>query len=161
MTEEHLEAVAKAEGLSISDEATSTIVEAACGDVRRGINILQSCALSTPGLVDLDVVHGLCSVPRKSDMETLLSSLLTDPVPKLMEAFSTVKSRTGLDLGGILTTLGELVFTLHLTASARSFVVKTLADIQNALTCVPQEKIQLRSLVSSFVLLRDMSSTKN
>ena len=157
----HVEAVAKAEGLSISDEATSTIVEAACGDVRRGINILQSCALSTPGLVDLDVVHGLCSVPRKSDMETLLSSLLTDPVPKLMEAFSTVKSRTGLDLGGILTTLGELVFTLHLTASARSFVVKTLADIQNALTCVPQEKIQLRALVSSFVLLRDMSSTKN
>lgn len=157
----HLEAVAKAEGLSVSDDALSTIVEAACGDVRRGINILQSCALSTPDRVDLDVVHGLCSVPRKSDMETLLLCLMADPVPKIMETFSTVKYRTGLDLGGVLNTLGELVFTLHLTASVRSFMVKTLADIQYALTCVPQEKIQLLSLASSFVSLRDSSCTKH
>jgi len=66
-----------------------------------------------------------------------------------------------LDLGGVLNTLGELVFTLHLTASVRSFMVKTLADIQNALTCVPQEKIQLLSLASSFVSLRDSSHTKH
>ena len=44
----HVEAVAKAEGLSISDEATSIIVEAACGDVRRGINILQWVAERIP-----------------------------------------------------------------------------------------------------------------
>ena len=57
-------------------------------------------------------------------METLLSSLLTDPVPKLMEAFSRLKLE--LDwLGGILTTLGELVFTLHRCLSPW-FVVKTL-----------------------------------
>lgn len=74
-----LEYVIAKEGVKATEEGKKALIELADGDMRRVINVLQSTAMAFEE-VDENNVYACCGQPLKSDIEEILSWLLTTDI---------------------------------------------------------------------------------
>ena len=151
---ECVSAVADAEGVPATEEALSAIVAVSCGDLRRACNLLQSCAMSSPLLLDEDMVYMMSGSLKPDEVATLFETLLNDSLSSVVTSFRTLIEGRGISLANILPLISGKVFGLHMNSASRAIILKALADVEVALTQVSSETSQMRSLVSSFVMLR-------
>ena len=110
--------------------------------------------MSSPLLLDEDMVYMMSGSLKPSEVATLLETLLNDSLSSIVTSFRTLIEGRGISLANILSLISEKVFGLHINSASRAAILKALADVEVALTQVSSETSQMRSLVSSFVMLR-------
>lgn len=149
-----IKGIAEQENITISDKGIKTIVELSNGDMRKGINILQSIPLFCKGITVNDFNIRMClGYPTNDMIDTTFSILISNDkiLNKYTKINNLIKSR------GVL--LRDLIQCLHkqILKNKKQFkknnlieILKMMALVEFNLTLNINENIQLGALISVF-----------
>lgn len=153
-----VQTVADKEGLKVSRDAISAVVDVCAGDARQAINLLQSLSLSDVNLQDTrEHVHAVyisCGLPSPVEICAIFDALLTqsfsvghDVLSCVTEKqFSLVQILRPL-VGKIISCAGEL-----LESERVGGMLSVLADVERSLSEGGSEQLAVGATVSAFHL---------
>jgi replication factor C subunit 3/5 len=149
-----IKAIAEQENITISDKGLKTIVELSNGDMRKGINILQSIPLFCKGMIVNDFNIRMClGYPTNDMVNTIFSILISNDkvLDKYTKINNLIKSR-GVLLRDLIQCLHKLVLKNKKQFKKNNLIeiFKMMALIEFNLTFNINENIQLGSLISVF-----------
>ncbi|KAJ3324787.1 hypothetical protein HDV06_006095 [Boothiomyces sp. JEL0866] len=154
--DKRLQIVLDAEGVNITSSGKEALLELSKGDMRKALNILQSCHAAND-LVDQDAIYQTTGSPHPSDIKQILDWLLNSDFTEAYSNICQLQVEKGLAVGDILTHVFKLVSGLDMPQKSRIYLVQELADIEYNLTVGCSDKIQLSALVGAFKNSIDMT----
>lgn len=150
-----LDHVVAAEGVKLGAGGMDALIRLGCGDMRRTLNILQSCHMASD-LVDEAAVYLTTGNPLPSDIESVVDWLLNEPFVAAFQKITQLQQERGVALTDIVRELHPWMFNIDtLPPRVRITLVDKLADIEHRLAFGCSEALQLGALVSAFALVRD------
>ncbi|KAI5073320.1 hypothetical protein GOP47_0011333 [Adiantum capillus-veneris] len=150
---ERLHHIIKEEGLDVTDSGLAAIVRLSNGDMRRGLNILQSTHMACPSITE-DVVYLCTGSPMPKDIEQMAYWLLNESFGKASSLISDLKTKKGLALVDVIRELHPFVFSINMPSPIRVQLINALADIEYRLASGPNEKLQLGAMIAAFTHAR-------
>jgi len=155
--QERLTEIAKTENVNMDSAGMQAILKLSGGDMRKCLNILQACHLST-GEVTERTVYLVTGKPIPSDIEHILDLLLNSPCKEAFDGITLMQTEKGLSLTDIVSMLHLLVARCSFPPQVMMFVLSKLADVEYRLSQGTSEKAQLGSLVGIFQIAADMTT---
>lgn len=153
-----LEHVAEQEGVEVTEDGKKALIALSLGDMRKVINILQSCSMAFK-VVNEDNVYTCVGHPLKSDVTNIVNWMLNEDFTTAYNNILSLKTLKGLSLVDILTEVHTYVHRLDLPTNIRCHLLIKMADLENRLMAGASEKIQLGSLLAAFQVTREMIKT--
>lgn len=150
-----LQYVAEQEKVEMTNDGEKALIALAHGDMRKVLNILQSCAMAFD-VVNEDNVYTCVGHPLKSDITNMVNWMLNESFSLAYKNILELKTLKGLSLQDIITETHLFVHRLDLPQSIRIHLIIKLADIEQRLLGGDSEKIQLGALLAAFQVARDM-----
>ena len=150
-----LRTIVEAERVSCTDDGEKALLSLAQGDMRKVINILQSCSMAFDE-VNEDNVYTCVGHPLKADISNMVEWMLNEPFTKAYDKIQRLKILKGLSLQDILTEVHLFVHRLDLPSKIKIHLLIKMADLEHRLIGGASEKIQLGSLLSAFQVTREM-----
>ncbi|KAI9725805.1 MAG: hypothetical protein M1828_002434 [Chrysothrix sp. TS-e1954] len=153
------------ERVNIQEDGVEALVRQAKGDMRRAVNVLQSCHAAglpshQPGvtkapprdeereLITPAVIHDCTASPHPQDIQTILMTLLsTSDVASCLNTINTLRQQRGLALSDIISALSEELMALEAPGPARVVWCEGLADIESRIAGGGSETVQVGGLV--------------
>ncbi len=151
-----LDHVCEAEGVEVSEDGRQALMELSQGDMRKVLNILQSCAMAFDNRVTEDNVYTCVGHPLKSDMTNVVNWLLNEPFSVAHTNITKLKTLKGLSLVDILSEVHTYVHRVELPDNIKIHLLTKMADLEHRLLNGASEKIQLGSLIAAFQVTREM-----
>jgi replication factor C subunit 3/5 len=150
-----LEAVVACEGVRMGEGGMQALIAVASGDLRRAINVLQSCHMAFDQ-VDADAVYACTGLPRPQDVALVASWLLCEPFDVAFRNVLDLQASQGVALIDIVRQLYTNVMETQQLGPAVQVdrLVAALADVEHRLSSGTSERLQLGGLVGAFVLWR-------
>ena len=96
-----LNEISHAESLDVSEEASQSIVQLSGGDMRKVLNVLESCALAHE-TITIANVYEVTGRPSPDDIDIIYEALTMEKFDKAMAAFMELKTRKSLSLDDVL-----------------------------------------------------------
>lgn len=152
-----IDEVVAAEDLTLTDGGRTALVTLSRGDMRKTLNTLQSCALQTK-VVTAAALYNTLSYPNPETIAAVVKILSEGGYKAAYDQVQCILNDGGLALDDVVTEIAELVLD-RFEGRALSYVLKCLANVQEALSVAADEGLQLAGLVSAFVLGRALSSS--
>lgn len=149
-----LQTIVDTENVKISTASLQLLQKLGSGDMRRTVNMLQSCSLASNGHISEETIHKTVGSISPGVSEQLLGFLLGDSVTSCHKQVTLLKQTLGLALGDLIAPLFECVLRAHLPMEMRVTLSSGLADIEYSLSHACSEESQLRSLISLFQGIR-------
>lgn len=150
-----LEHVIREEGVNISPDGMKAVVTLANGDMRKSLNILQSCFMAYEE-IDEDSVYTCVGHPLRKDIENVVYWILNENFTTAYNNLMELKTAKGLALQDILTEVHEYVHKVDLPVHVRLHLLEKMAEVEYRLASGTNEKIQLSSMIAAFQVTRDM-----
>jgi len=154
-----LKEIAVIERVKFDEDAIKAIIKLAEGDMRKCLNVLQSCHMSYDRVTRENVY--LCTgAPHPEEIKMLLGVLLNEP---FVSAFTTLRSSCvdkGLALIDVVECMVPLVERLDLSESVLGYLISNLADLEYRLAKTCATTLQMSSLVAIFVKAKHMQRTR-
>ncbi|XP_060596174.1 replication factor C subunit 5-like [Ruditapes philippinarum] len=150
-----LEHVIRAEGVNISPDGMQAVVTLANGDMRKSLNILQSCFMAYDEISE-DSVYMCVGHPLRKDIENIMYWILNENFTTAYNNLMNLKTAKGLALQDILTEVHQYVHKVDLPMHVRLHLLEKMAEVEYRLSSGTNEKIQLSSLIAAFQVTRDM-----
>ena len=147
--------VAESENVELTEDGQKALITLSGGDMRKVLNILQSCAMAFD-VVNEDNVYTCTGHPLKSDISSMVTWMLNEPFATAFKNTMNLKTLKGLSLQDIVTEMHLFVHRLDLPQKIRIYLLVKLAELEQRLMKGTNEKIQLGSLISAFQITRDM-----
>ncbi len=149
-----IKSIAEQENITISDKGIKTIVELSNGDMRKGINILQSIPLFCKGITVNDFNIRMClGYPTNDMIDTTFSILISNDkiLNKYTKINNLIKSR-GILLRDLIQCLHKQILKNKKQFKKNNFIeiLKMMALVEFNLTLNINENIQLGALISVF-----------
>ncbi|CAB4065428.1 HNRNPR [Lepeophtheirus salmonis] len=123
--------IVEKESLELTPDGEKALLALAHGDMRRILNILQSCSMAFP-VVNEANIYACTGHPLPSDITKALESLLND---KLSESYHKIQNELqtnkGLSLIDILTELHLLVHRLEIPNKVKVYLLIKMADAEH------------------------------
>lgn len=151
------------EKLDITDSALDAIIKISNGDMRKCLNVLQSCsaAYSTrennnnntttnTTTIDEEQVYQTTGLPLPSDINSILEVCMNQPIDKSYSIISKIQLDKGLSLVDIVNRLYELSIRISYPPHVLEYLLDKLSDIEYRLTLGCNEKLQLIALCAIF-----------
>ena len=146
-----IDSIAKAEGITISEEAKQALFEISGGDCRRMENILQSCAALGNDISD-ELVFSMASVAKPKEIEEILNLAINnkfiDAKNKLLDAML----RYGLSGQDIIKQIQKQVLELGIDDRMKVHLIDKCGEIEFRMTEGSDEYLQLEALLANFTL---------
>ena len=146
-----IDSIAKAEGITISEEAKQALFEISGGDCRRMENILQSCAALGNDISD-ELVFSMASVAKPKEIEEILNLAINnkfiDAKNKLLDAML----RYGLSGQDIIKQIQKQVLELDIDDRMKVHLIDKCGEIEFRMTEGSDEYLQLEALLANFTL---------
>ncbi|GIL70670.1 hypothetical protein Vretimale_3774 [Volvox reticuliferus] len=152
---DRLQYVAETERVKLGPGGLDAVVELGNGDMRRSLNILQSCHMAFD-LLDEQAVYMCTGNPMPSDINQVLTWLLNDAVADVFEKVTKLQVDKGLALVDIVRELHPWIMKTSMPVHAKIALVERLADVEHRLAYSTSEKLQLGSLIAAFVKAREV-----
>lgn len=108
-----MEHVAKCEQVSLTEDGKNALMTLSGGDMRKVINIMQSCHMAF-GEVSEDNVYTCVGHPLKSDIENVVNWSLNDDFSSAYTNISNLKTLKGLSLQDIVSEVHAFIHKLEL-----------------------------------------------
>jgi len=150
-----LEHVCREEKVIISEDGKEALMTLSRGDMRKVINILQSCNMAF-GEVTEDLVYTCTGHPLRSDITNIVNWSLNEDFSTAFKNIQELKTLKGLSLQDILSEVHLYVHKLDLPANVRIHLLVKMAELEARLMAGASEKIQLGSLLAAFQVTREM-----
>jgi len=148
------EIVAKEE-LVVDTPAREAIVTLSKGDMRKVLNILESCSL-TYKEIPVEKIYDVTGRPSVQDIETIYNALTMECFKKAYQIISDLKNAKSLALDDIVRELHKCVMETAFTEQMKMFLVSRLSEIEFRLASGVNEKPQVASLVGAFIEIRSV-----
>lgn len=146
--------IAQAEALQIEDPAVNAIVRLSGGDMRKVLNIMESCALAHHDGITEQIVFDVTGRPSNQDVKELYEALTAARFDQALELFMLKKRTKSLALEDILGELHQQVMRTQISDQQKMYVVKRMAEIEHRLAQGCPEKPQIASLIGAFTEIR-------
>jgi len=150
-----LEHVCKEEKVTITEDGKEALMTLSQGDMRKVINILQSCNMAF-GEVTEDNVYTCTGHPLRSDITNIVNWSLNEDFSTAFKNIQEVKTLKGLSLQDILSEVHLYVHKLDLPAQVRIHLLVKMSELEARLMAGASEKIQLGSMLAAFQVTREM-----
>jgi len=150
-----LEHVAESENVNLHDSGKEALIRLAKGDMRKVINILQSCAMAFD-VVDEDTVYTCVGHPLRRDITNIMQWSLNESFTSAYAKIEELRTLKGLSLQDIITEVHLYIHRIELPAHVRMHLMIKLSELEQRLLDGTSERIQLGSFLSAFQLTRDM-----
>ena len=150
-----LEHVCQQESVNITEDGKKALMTLSQGDMRRVLNILQSCAMAFDTVSEYNV-YKCTGHPQKEDIKHVVNWSLNEDFTTAYNNIMELKTAEGLSLQDILTEVHSYVHRLVLPASVKIMLLTRLAELEARLMKGSSEKIQLGGFLSAFHKAREM-----
>jgi len=150
-----LELVCQEEHVDITEDGKEALMRLAAGDMRKVINILQSCSMAFDQ-VNENNVYTCVGHPLRSDITNIINWSLNDDFTTAYNNTNKLRTNRGLSLQDILSEVHLYIHKIELPASVRIQLLIKLSELEQRLMSGCSEKIQLGSFVAAFQVAREM-----
>jgi len=150
-----LEHVAEQEAVPITEDGKKALIRLAKGDMRKVINILQSCSMAFE-VVNEDNVYTCVGHPLTSDITNIVTWSLNEDFTTAYTNIDKLRTMKGLSLQDILTEVHLYIHRIDLPADVRIRLLIKLSELEQRLLAGTSERIQLGSFISAFQVTREM-----
>ena len=169
-----LELVCQEERVNISEDGKKALMTLSQGDMRRVLNILQSCHMAFEDVTE-DNVYTCTGHPLRSDITNIVNWALNEDFTTGFNNIQDLKTAkgnfdhqfcsilltydlllSGLSLQDILSEVHLYVHRLELPAQVKILLLIKLAELEARLMAGSSEKIQLGSFLAAFQVTREM-----
>lgn len=110
------------EGLTLSEDAHKAIISLSRGDMRKVLNILESCSL-TYREIPLTKIYEVTGRPSPTDIEEIYRCLTQDTFGVAMRTFMQIKTEKSLALEDIVRDLHKCVMETKFEDNMKMFLV--------------------------------------
>ncbi|ELU07083.1 hypothetical protein CAPTEDRAFT_164264 [Capitella teleta] len=150
-----LQYVIEQEKLTVSEDGMDALVTLANGDMRRSLNILQSCSMAFDEVTE-HTVYTCVGHPLRSDIEHIVKWMLNESFTEAYKNILEMQTAKGLALNDVLTEVHHYVHRIDFPMNVRIHLLEKMADVEHRLASGTSESIQLSSLVAAFQVARDL-----
>ncbi|TFK63014.1 P-loop containing nucleoside triphosphate hydrolase protein [Pluteus cervinus] len=147
--EKRVNSVVEAENVKLTDDGKKALLKLSRGDMRRALNVLQACHAAYDTITETEI-YNCTGNPHPSDIESIVSSMLSDDFTTSHHMISTLKTERGLALQDLLTGTYEFMENIEMKPNAKVYLLDQLANIEHRLSTGGSEKIQLSALLGTF-----------
>ncbi|KAI9028653.1 P-loop containing nucleoside triphosphate hydrolase protein [Hyaloraphidium curvatum] len=152
-----LDHILEKEGTKITPEGLQAVLKLSQGDMRRALNVLQSCHAAY-GTVGEREVYMCTGNPLPEDIQRIIEWMMGDEISLAYSRIQNLKVERGYALADILTEVHEFVHGLEMPPNCRVFVLDRMAEIEHRLNTGCTEKIQLGALIGAFSIATDLAA---
>ena len=150
-----LQEVAKSESLTLEDGVDQAIVSLSGGDMRKVLNILESCALAYE-TISIETVYEVTGRPSPIEISSIFNWLTQEKFNVAFEKIMELKLRRSLTLDDIIKGIHQQILVTAMTDPMKIFIIERLSQIEYRLAQGSNEKAQIASLVGGFVEIRSI-----
>jgi len=147
--------VCQEEKIDITEDGKEALMRLSQGDMRKVLNILQSCNMAF-GKVTEDNVYTCVGHPLRSDITNIANWALNEGFSTAYNQVNKLKTLKGLSLQDILTEIHAYVHKLDLPAQVRIHLLIKMSELEARLMAGASEKIQLGAFLAAFQVTREM-----
>jgi len=150
-----LEHVCQEEKINITEDGKKALMTLSQGDMRRVLNILQSCAMAFDTVSEYNV-YKCTGHPQKADISNVVNWALNEDFSTAYKNIQELKTNEGLSLQDILTEVHMYVHRLVLPNTVKIMLLMKMAELESRLMAGSSEKIQLGGFLAAFQKTREM-----
>lgn len=147
---EVIENIAKKEGLKINDKTVNSIYEISEGDVRRVINILQSCAVISKNITE-ELVYDIISMARPREIKEVLEIAIKGDFLKAREKLLDVMLEHGLSGLDVVKQIQKEIWNLDIEDEKKIKLIDKCGEIEFRMVEGSDEFVQIESLLANFI----------
>ncbi|GAX72584.1 hypothetical protein CEUSTIGMA_g40.t1 [Chlamydomonas eustigma] len=149
-----LQHVVEQEGVKLGPGGMEALIALGSGDMRRSLNILQSCHMAFEK-VDADAVYLCTGHPMPRDIEEVVRLLFNASFNDAFEGILELQVNKGIALADIVREVHPFILCMGLPIKVKIALVEHLADCEHRLASGTNEKLQLGGMVGAFVKARE------
>ena len=153
-----LQDIAAQEKITISDDGMAAINSLAGGDMRKCLNILQGCALTSKAIT-AETVHLCTGTPSPELIDGLLEKLLILNFNDCYRDIQEIRLAAGLSLTDIIRELHRSLLKIEFPDKMKANLVKRLAEVEMRLSVGSNEKLQQAAMIGAFLEARQVGSS--
>jgi len=139
------------EGLTISEDAFSTLYEASEGDCRRVINLLQATSSISPNLTP-DLINTIVSQAKPSDIKVVLDYALSGDFQSSREKLLDIMLKESISGQDVIKAIQKEIWNLQIENNLKVELTKQTGEAEFRLVEGSDEFIQLEALLAGFVM---------
>lgn len=149
---ERLRLIAEREKIKIDDSGLNALVKVASGDLRRGVNYLQSSSTLSNDLNE-DVIFRIAGEVPAEEIEKILNYSIKGELQLAISILDKLMQEFGLSGSNLIRQMHREVYNSEISEDNKIDIIKILAETEYRLSQGASEKIQLNSLLAKIVLL--------
>ena len=148
---EYMDKIAKQEELKISKEAKEILYENSNGDLRRLLNILQSCA-SISNKIDDKLIYDVVASAHPKEIRKIIECAIKGDFLKSKNMLLDVMLKNGLSGLDIIKQIQKEVLELEIDEKDKLKLIEKCGEIEFRMVEGSDEFIQLQALLAGFYL---------
>lgn len=138
------------ENITIKPEASESLLRLSQGDMRKALNVLQSCKASLDSAddeIDEEMIYNCVGAPSPNDIELVLDSILKDDWTTAYLTLDKFKKVKGLALIDLLEGFVEILNKYQLKKSTKIKLLKGLSEIEYGISKGGNDKINSSAII--------------
>ncbi|TFK29692.1 DNA replication factor [Coprinopsis marcescibilis] len=135
--------------VNLTADGKKALLKLSKGDMRRALNVLQACHAAYDVINEAEV-YNCTGNPHPQDIESIVTSMLSDEFTTSYQMIYKLKTERGLALQDLITGAYEYLDTIELKPNARVYILDLLATTEHRLSTGGNENMQLTALLSAF-----------
>jgi replication factor C subunit 3/5 len=139
----------------LEDGADQAIVGLSGGDMRKVLNILESCSLGYQR-VSKQKVFEVTGRPSEEDVRAIYQSLTSQPFKKAFDEISRIRTEKSLSMDDIVREVHQQVMATKMPDLMKMTIVQRLCEVEFRLAQGSSEKAQLSAVVGVFIEVRSI-----
>jgi replication factor C subunit 3/5 len=150
-----LNEVANSEKLKLETGADKAIVSLSGGDMRKVLNILESCSLAYKQ-IPVTKIYEVTGRPSPQDISTIYTALTTQTFNGAMDLIWALSKEKSLAFEDIIREIHQSVMATKLPDQMKMFLVARMSEIEYRLAQGSNEKVQASAFVGAFIEVRTL-----
>ncbi len=148
---ERINHVVKEEKLIVGDDAKEALVQLSRGDMRKALNVLQSCksSLDDPinDEVDTDMIYDCIGAPKPKSIHTIFDAILKNDWNDAYNTMMKIRRIEGLALIDLINAFIDILEKYTLKPTTRLALLRGLADIEYGISKGGNDSIQSTAVI--------------
>lgn len=150
-----LNEVAIAENLTLGEGADKAIVSLSGGDMRKVLNILESCSLAYK-TISAEKIYEVTGRPSPSDVAEIYQGLTTQDFNEAYNMAMNLKLKKSLSLDDVIREVHMKIMETEMTDQMKMYLINRLSEIEYRLAQGSNERAQVASMVGAFIEVRSV-----
>jgi len=150
---EKLAEVTASEELTLEGRASEAIVRLSGGDMRKVLNILESCSLAYKTIPETKI-YEVTGRPSPDCIEQIYNALTTQDFKMAFDTFIELKTSNSLALEDILRELHQCVMQTNFNDTMKMQLIQRMSEVEFRLASGSNERTQVATIVGCFIQVR-------